>query len=81
MLGGHSPVLNWAVGMWSEPDPLVLEHVPSREAQAHPCYFFGVSGVVGCSSFCAPLAAPKSQQELGACAMELEVLWLLGSLP
>lgn len=31
VVGGHSPVLNWGLGMWSEPVPLVLDHVPLQE--------------------------------------------------
>lgn len=76
MLGGHSPVLNWGLGMWSEPVPLIF--VPFQRSPGPPMLLLW--GVGGSSSCCAPLAAPRYQQELVACAMELEVLWLLGSL-
>lgn len=81
MLGGHSPVLNWGLGMWSETVPVVLDHVPLQRSPGPPMLLlWGVRGVAGYSSCCAPFPAPKCQQEPVAFAMELEVLWLLGSL-
>lgn len=79
-LRSHSPVPKWGIGMWSEPVPLVLDHVPFQRSPGPPVLLlWGVRGGSGvflllCSPCCPQIPAGA------AFAMGLEVLWLLGSL-
>lgn len=45
VLGGHCPVLNWSLGMWSEPVPLVLDRAPFQRSPGPPVLLlWGVGG-------------------------------------
>lgn len=54
VLGGHCPVLNRSLGMWSEPAPLVLDRVSFQRSPGPPMLLLRGSG---CSSCCPQMPA------------------------